>query len=109
MSLAENIKKRRKALGLKQWEVGDIIGLDASSISKIERGETVTLKPAQLQALCKLFSCTPTDLYGIETVELTSTVPLTADMKELISIIPTLDDDKVKLLLDVIRAVHAGI
>lgn len=109
MSLGENVKKRRKALGLKQWELGEIMGLDASAVSKIERGETVTLKPSQLQALCSAFGCTPTDLYGIETVELSATTPLTADMKELLSIIPSLDDSQVRLLLDVVRAMHASL
>lgn len=104
-TLGENIKKYRKALHLSQAEVGKRLGIQRSAMSKIELGQTTLLKPQQVEALCRLFSCTPADLYGIETVKVTSSHPLTPEKQRLIALIPILDDDQVNLLLDVVKAI----
>lgn len=105
MSLGSNIRRYRKALKLTQTELADKIGVQTSAVSKIERGVTDNLKQRQLETLCRLFSCTPADLYGIETVKVTSSHPLTPEKQRLIALIPILDDDQVNLLLDVVKAI----
>ena len=102
--LGAEIKKRRKAFGLKQWELGEVIGVDASAVSKIERGATISLKPAQIKALCDLFHCTPSDLYGIETLQFASSEPLTQDQQELLMLIPMLNAEEAKALLEMVKA-----
>lgn len=112
--IGNEIKRRRKALGLKQWQLGEVIGIDASSVSKIERGETTSLKPAHIEALCKLFHCTPSDLFGLETVKISSSAPLTADQQELLALVPLLNAEEAKALLEMVKAMfgykkHAGL
>lgn len=112
--LGTEIKRRRKALGLRQREIAEVIGVDVSAVSKIERGITTAIKPAQIQALCNLFHCTPTDLYGVETFQYTSSEPLTNDQQELLLLIPMLNADEAKALLEMVRTMfgykrHAGL
>lgn len=112
--LSEEVKKRRKALGMAQWELGEVLGVDASAVSKIERGTTTGLKPAQIEALCKLFHCTPSDLFGFDKVQISSSTPLTADQQELLALIPLLNAEEAKALLEVVKAMfgykkHAGL
>lgn len=104
MSVGEEVKRRRKAIKLTQNELGERIGLDASAISKIERGSTQNLKPKQLEQLCQLFGCTPSDLYGIDTLTYTSSTLLTADQQELLALIPLLTAEEAKALLEMVKA-----
>ena len=104
MSLGENIRMYRKALKLTQGELADKIGLQAAAVSKIERGATQNVAPEQLNILCKLFHCTPTDLYGVSSVMVTSPAPLTTAQQQLIALVSLMDDEKVNLLLDVAKA-----
>lgn len=95
---------------LTQAELAERIGIQASAVSKIERGVTDNLKQTQLETLCRMFSCTPADLYGIETMKVSSSHPLTPEQQRLIAIIPVLDNDQVALLLDVVKAIcNAGL
>lgn len=103
-TIGENIKAYRKARKLSQQQIGDVIGLQRSAVSKIERGETVNLKASQVDALCKLFHCTPSDLYGIETVTIHGTMPLTAEQEELMTLIPLLNNEQVQVLLQMVKA-----
>lgn len=101
-------------LGLRQWELGEAIGIDASAVSKIERGETTQIKPSQIERLCQLFNCTPSDLYGIETFKFSSSTPLTDAQQELLVMIPLLTAEEAKALLEMIKAMfgykkHAGL
>lgn len=104
MKLGEAIKSRRKALKLTQSELGEQIGLDASAISKIERGNTQNLKPQHLEKLCRLFGCTPADLYGIESFTYSSSTLLSAEQQELLALIPLLNAEEAKALLEMVKA-----
>ncbi len=113
-TLGDNIKKYRKARKLTQDKIGEIIGINRSSVSKIERGETVDVKPSQIEALCKFFNCSPSDLFGIETFQFASSEPLTADQQELLVLIPMLNAEEAKALLEMVKAMfgykkHAGL
>lgn len=109
VTFGENIKRYRKAQNLTQQEIGDLLGISKSSVSKIERGTTVNLKSEHVDKLCKLFNCSPSDLIEVRSVQLTTSHPITPDQQKLISLIPLLDESQVKLLLDVVRAFNAGI
>ena len=104
MTIGEEVKRRRKALKLTQYELGERIGLDASAVSKIERGSTQNLKPKQLEQLCQLFGCTPSDLYGLETFTYSSSTLLTTEQQTLITMIPLLTADEAATLLRVAKA-----
>ena len=104
MTVGENIKKRRKALGMKQWELADILGLNTSSVSKIERGETEYISPAHIEKICQALHCTPSDLYGIQQFKFMSSEPLSDAHQELLTLIPLMTEDEVKALLEVMKA-----
>ena len=109
-NLGENIKRYRKAQRLSQETVGRAIGLNRSSVSKIERGETVNVKPEQIRQLSQLFGCTPTDLIGVSSVKVSSSAPLTPEQQQLIAVIPLLSDDQVSVLLEMVRVMaHASL
>ena len=103
-TLGENIKKYRKALHLSQAEVGKRLGIQRSAMSKIELGQTTLLKPQQVEALCALFNCSPSDLYGIETMKVHATMPLTDDQRRLIGLVPLLTPQQVTAILNMIGA-----
>ena len=113
-TIGENIKKYRKAMRLTQSKIGEYIGINASSVSKIERGETVDIKSTQIETLCKLFHCTPSDLYGMDSLKVYSSTTLTADQQELLALIPLLNAEEAKALLEMVKAMfgykkHAGL
>lgn len=108
VKLGENIKKYRRAAKMTQEQVGRAIRLNRSSISKIERGETVNVKPEQILELSRLFGCTPTDLIGVSSVQVASSAPLTPDQQKLIAAIPLLTDDQVRVLLDMVRVLASA-
>lgn len=112
--MGDNIKKYRLAAGLTQQQVADLLGIDKSSVSKIERGETTRVKDEQVDVLCKALNCTPSDIYGIQTFKFSSSVPLSDEQNELITLIPLLTEDEAKALLEVVKAMfgyknHAGL
>lgn len=104
MGIGENIRKYRKALGMNQSELGRRIGIQASAVSKIERGETVDIKSTQIGTLCDLFNCSPSDLYGISNLKITSSEPLTDEQQELLVLIPLLNAEEAKALLEMVKA-----
>ena len=110
LDLGSNIRKYRKARRLSQEQVGQVLGLNRSSVSKIERGETIAVKPEQVAALCKLFECSPTDLLGMSSVKVSSSAPLTADQQKLIAAVSVLNEDQVRVLLEMVRVMaHASL
>lgn len=109
-NLGKNIKSFRKSARLSQEQVGAVLGLNRSSVSKIERGETFVVKPEHIVRLCELFKCEPSDLYGIETVRVQSSVPMCDEAHEIISLLPLLDQQQAAAVLEMIRVMlRAGL
>lgn len=55
------IKERRKFLGMTQGQVADIVGIDTSSLSRIERGQQAWT-PEVLDGIARALRVTPADL-----------------------------------------------
>lgn len=55
------IKERRKFLGLTQGQVADIVGIDTSSLSRIERGQQAWT-PEVLEGIARALRVAPADL-----------------------------------------------
>ena len=51
----EQLKKLRKELGLKQYELAEIIGISKEWIGKLERGLGVIQKSTELSVWCLLY------------------------------------------------------
>ncbi len=64
MKLQDRIKERRRALGLTLLEVADALGVKEATVQRYESGEIKNLKLGTINALAKLFKCSPSYLVG---------------------------------------------
>ena len=64
MKLQDRIKERRHALGLTLLEVADTLGVKEATVQRYESGEIKNLKLDTINALAKLFKCSPSYLVG---------------------------------------------
>ena len=62
-NIAENIKKRRIELGLSQTALGRKIGVDKTSVSKIETGRSISMNT--LYKYSAALNCEPEDLMAL--------------------------------------------
>ena len=62
MEVGEIIKNARKAKGLTQEELGNIIGVQKSAIAKYEKGRVVNIKRSTLQKLASALDLKGSDL-----------------------------------------------
>ena len=60
--LGAKIKKARKAKGLTQDDLGNMLGLKKSAIAKYEHGRVVNLKQETIKKLCDILDLSPNDL-----------------------------------------------
>ena len=60
--LGLKIKKARKAKGLTQDELGNMLGLKKSAIAKYENGRVINLKQETIKKLCEVLDLSPSDL-----------------------------------------------
>lgn len=60
--LGAKIKKARKAKGLTQDDLGNMLGLKKSAIAKYECGRVVNLKQETIKKLCDILDLSPDDL-----------------------------------------------
>ena len=58
------IKERRKFLGLTQGQVADIVGIDTSSLSRIERGQQAWT-PEVLEGIARALKVSQADLLAV--------------------------------------------
>lgn len=63
MKTGEKIRELRKALGLTQEELGQMIGVQKAAINKYETGVVVNLKRPIMIALAKALHVSPLDLF----------------------------------------------
>ncbi len=65
MSIGENIKSRRKDVGMSQNELASAIGVSVPMICQIERGTKI---PSMLlgKSIAQVFGCKIDELYGGE-------------------------------------------
>ena len=61
-SLAQNIRARRKALGLTQAQLAGRLGIPQSCISRIERGRRDLTVTGTLPRWARALECAPADL-----------------------------------------------
>ena len=66
MTTGEKTKQLRKARGLTQEELGNMIGVQKAAINKYETGIVVNLKSSTISALAKALCVSPLDLMDPE-------------------------------------------
>lgn len=107
MNVGQKIKEARLQKGLTQEELGKIVGLQKSAIAKYENGRVVNIKRSTLQKLALALDLRGSDLI-IETnpkeaATLHAKVLLDTELMLSIEQYYTLDDDKKKVVRDLIR------
>lgn len=60
--IASEIKRRRRKLRLKQWELAQISGVSRATLSRLECGEEIDIRLSTLKALAKALNCAPSKL-----------------------------------------------
>jgi transcriptional regulator with XRE-family HTH domain len=108
MEIGQKIKEARKAKGLTQEALGQLVGLQKSAIAKYESGRVVNIKRSTLQKLAKALDLRGSDLI-IETdpkgaAKLSAKVLRDADLMESIELYYSLNSDKQKMVRDLIRS-----
>ena len=97
MNIGEKIKVRRKELGLTTTDLGRMIGVQNSAITKYEKGR-VELKASQIKAIADALQISPVLLLDDDEADLTD------DERRLIVAYRAADDrareDALKTLLD---------
>ena len=67
MNFSESLSKYRKAAGVSQEKLADMLGVSRQAVSKWETGETQP-EMANLLAICKILKVTPDELLGYESI-----------------------------------------
>lgn len=70
MHTGTKIKELRKAQGMTQEELGELLGVKKAAIQKYEKGEIVNLKLATIKKLCEVFHMPPGRLIFPEAEEM---------------------------------------
>lgn len=108
MDIGQKIKYARKAKGLTQEELGNMVGLQKSAIAKYENGRVVNIKRSTLQKLAQALDLRGSDLViesdPKEVADIAARVLLDGDLLDAIEKYYTLSDEKKKMVRDLIRS-----
>jgi transcriptional regulator with XRE-family HTH domain len=66
MTIGQQVRAQREALGLTQRQLSVLADMDASNVSQIETG-AITPETRTVVKLAHALECTPNDLLGFET------------------------------------------
>lgn len=109
LEFGQLIKNARKSKGYTQEHLGKMVGLQKSAIAKYENGRVVNIKRSTLQKLAKALDLKGSDLIleveanPKEAAKLHSKVLMDNDLMDVIKLYYTLNEDKQKMVRDLIR------
>ena len=108
MNIGQRIKLRRKELKMSADELGKLIGKDRSTIYRYEKGDIETMPIEILEPVAAFLQTTPQHLMGWEE-ELTEKPvqedELSENVKKLVDFAKSVPDDKVELVLKLMRTI----
>lgn len=104
MDIGLKIKAARQAKGMTQEELGDILGVQKSAIAKYENGRIVNIKRSTLKKISDVLDIPPFELVFNEEKP-TKDDELPANIKQLIDFVKTVPEDKVELVLKVMKSI----
>ena len=105
MTVGLRIKQRRKELKISADELGKRLGKDRSTVFRYENGSIEKLPIDILEPIAKVLQTTPEYLMGWEEEQPTADDRLSENMKQLIDFVKTVPDDKVELVLKVMKSI----
>lgn len=108
MNVGERIKQRRKELRISADELGAALGKDRSTVYRYEKGDIEKLPLDILEPIARVLHTTPQYLMGW--TEEQNKKPVQEDepsenMKKLIEFAKSVPDDKVELVLKVMKSI----
>ena len=107
MKIGEKIKNARKAKGMTQEELGQLVGVQKSAIAKYESGRVVNIKRSTLQKIASALNIRPSELIFEESPKETASfhVKVISDL-ELMAVLKDyyeLDESSQKIVRDLIH------
>jgi transcriptional regulator with XRE-family HTH domain len=108
MNIGTRIKQRRKDLKMSADELGKLIGKDRSTIYRYEKGDIETMPIEILEPVAKFLQTTPQHLMGWDNEEIekpTDDDRLSENIKRLVDFAKSVPDDKVDLVLKVMKSI----
>lgn len=109
MNVGQRIKQRRKELGISADKLGEALGKDRSTIFRYERGDIEKLPLDILEPIAKVLQTTPRYLMGWEEEKTAKPTvnddELSENMKLLIDFAKSVPEDKVELVLKLMRTI----
>lgn len=105
MDIGSKIKAARLAKGMTQEELGEILGLKKSAIAKYESGRVVNIKRSTLKTISDVLGLQPYELVFDETKPTVADDELSENMKMLIDFAKSVPEDKVELVLAVMKSI----
>lgn len=113
MKVSDLISTRRKELGLTMEELGKIVGVGKGTIHKWETGDISNMRRDKIALLAKALHVSPIDLIDPQDelrdpLNVSHGSQLTPTQKEFIELLDAIPEDKQQMLLQMIKALVAG-
>ncbi len=108
MNVGQRIKQRRKELGISADKLGEALGKDRSTIFRYEKGDIEKLPLDILEPIAKVLQTTPRYLMGWEEDNQAKPAQedeLSDNIKMLVDFAKSVPEDKVELVLKVMRSI----
>ena len=108
MNVGQRIKQRRKELRISADELGEALGKDRSTVYRYEKGDIEKLPLDILEPIAKALHTTPQYLMGWEEEQNKKPVhkdELSENVKKLVDFAKSVPDDKVELVLKVMKSI----
>lgn len=103
-NLARKIKELRLSKGMTLEQVGEIVGVEKSTVRKWETGEIINIKSDKIALLAKALSTTPAYLMGWHEVEkpANNNIKITEDEQKLLDLFRKVPENQQQMVLQMI-------
>ena len=104
--IGERIRAARLAKNMTQEELGEILGVQKSTVAKYENGRVVNIKRTALKKISDVLDIPPFDLvYDGENENPANDDGISEKKRELMQFVQTVPDDKVAMILRVMKSI----
>lgn len=107
MNIGEKIKKARRAKGMTQEELGELLGVKKSAVAKYENGRVVNIKRSTIKKMSNILGLSPADfIFEKPTKKETATdeISLTDDEVKLVCLFRKLPLEKQNEIIEKLKS-----